>query len=113
MSIGFPDLFKIGLPSWYNKIKNKRSSKRSINYSQCNPESLKKINFLRPNQNPFYDDMEYKGSCFACDLGCSVSRSGYSCMNYSPYNNLIRRRSVTPLKYSKDESDKAKRYYRK
>ena len=106
-----------------NKIKNKRSSKRSINYSQCNPESLKKINFLRPNQNPFYDDMEYKGSCFACDLGCSVSRSGYSCMNYSPYNNRIKRKNVTPIKvinenwqnkkkhFNKKEIKKAKRYY--
>ena len=106
-----------------NKIKNKRSSKRSINYSQCNPESLKKINFLRPNQNPFYDDMEYKGSCFACDLGCSVSRSGYSCMNYSPYNNRIKRKNVTPIKvinenwqnkkkhFNKKEIKKEKRYY--
>ena len=102
-----------------NKIKNMRKNNKNnknnyrINYSECNPDSLKKINFIRPGENPFYDDLEYKSSCFACDLGCSVSRSGYSCMNYSPYNNLIRRRSVTPLKYSKDESDKAKRYYRK
>ena len=41
---------------------------------------------------------EYRGQCFACDVGCSISRSGYSPMNYSPYNNLIRRRDITPLK---------------
>ena len=40
---------------------------------------------------------KYKGTCFACDIGCSVSSSGYSPMNYSPYNNLIRRREVTPI----------------
>ena len=41
---------------------------------------------------------EYRGQCFACDVGCSISRSGYSPMNYSPYNNLIRRREITPLR---------------
>ena len=49
---------------------------------------------------------EYRGQCFACDVGCSVSRSGYSPMNYSPYNNLIRRRDITPLRNTeKDEYD--------
>ena len=76
--------------------RSKRDRDR-INYSECNPESLKKINFMRPYKNPYYDDNEYKVSCFACDLGCSVSRSGYSPMNFSPYNNLIRRRDITPV----------------
>ena len=30
------------------------------------------------------------GSCFACTLGCSVSRSGYSPMTYSPYDGKKR-----------------------
>ena len=30
------------------------------------------------------------GSCFACYFGCSVSRSGYSPMNYSPYDGRKR-----------------------
>ena len=37
------------------------------------------------------------GTCWACDVGCSVSTTGYSPMNFSPYNN-IRRRDVTPVK---------------
>ena len=61
-----------------------------MNYSQCSPDSLKKLSFIGHH--------EYRGSCFACDVGCSISRSGYSPMNYSPYNNLIRRREVTPLR---------------
>ena len=77
------------------KDKKKRGS---LNYSECNPDSLKKINFMRPYDNPFYDDSEYKVNCFACNLGCSVSKSGYSPMNFSPYNNLIRRRDITPLR---------------
>ena len=108
-----------------NKIKNRRKNKNEknyINYSECNPNSLKKINFIRPDKDPYYDDLEYKSKCFACDVGCSVSKSGYSCMNYSPYNNLIKRRNVTPIKiingnvkknkiYSRKEMKKGRRYY--
>ena len=72
-------------------LRNKRG-KGKLNYSECEPESIKKINFMGHN--------EYKGACFACDVGCSISRSGYSPMNYSPYNNLIKRREVTPIKNS-------------
>ena len=36
------------------------------------------------------------GSCFACDLGCSVSFSGYSPMTYSPYSKK-RRKSITDM----------------
>ena len=99
-----------------DKIKNKRKNKKErnvINYSECNPESLKKINFIRPYKNPFYDDIEYKGSCFACDVGCSVSKSGYSIMNYSPYNNLIRRRNTTPIKIVNDNDKRYKRNSKK
>ena len=67
-----------------------KRDKGKLNYSECSFNSLQKINFMKNN--------EYKGACFACDVGCSVSRSGYSPMNYSPYNNLIRRRESTPLK---------------
>ena len=73
-------------------IRDKRD-KGKFNYSQCSIDSLKKINFMR--------NSDYKGACFACDVGCSISRSGYSPMNYSPYNNLIRRRESTPLKNEK------------
>ena len=70
-------------------VKDKRDKGR-LNYSQCSPDSLKKLSFICHH--------EYRGACFACDVGCSVSRSGYSPMNYSPYNNLIRRRDITPLR---------------
>ena len=74
-----------------NNIRDKRDKGR-LNYSECSPDSLRKINFMGNN--------EYKGACFACDVGCSISSSGYSPMNYSPYNNQIRRRDITPLKNS-------------
>ena len=106
--------------AYYNKYKTKlknrkrnRKERDLITYSQCNPGSLKKINFLRPYKDPFYDDFEYKGNCFACDLGCSVSKSGYSCMNYSPYNNRIQRRNVTPIKVITGYAKKNKRHYKK
>ena len=99
-----------------NKIKNRRKNKRQkniINYSECNPDSIKKLNFIRPFKEPFYDDIEYKGTCFACDVGCCVSKSGYSTMNYSPYNNLIRRRSMTPIKIIDEYDNKNRRFKRK
>ena len=77
-------------------IRDKRE-KGKLNYSDCDPDSLKKVYFFAEN--------EYKNRCFACDLGCSVSRSGYSPMNYSPYNNMIRRREQTPLRYREKEYD--------
>ena len=97
------------------KLKQKRNKKvgNLITYSECNPESLKKINFLRPYKDPFYDDFEYKGTCFACYLGCSVSKSGYSCMNYSPYNNRIKRRNITPIKVINGFGKKNRKYIKK
>ena len=38
------------------------------------------------------------GNCWACELGCSVSTTGYSPMTFSPYKNTFRRRDVTPIK---------------
>ena len=98
-----------------NRLRNKRkingdnNMKEKMNYSECNPESLKKINFMRPNRNPFYDDNEYKVNCFACNLGCGVSKSGYSPMNFSPYNNRIRRRDITPIGRNIGRNKKSKK----
>ena len=79
------------------KIKNKtRNTKRdkmekgNLTFSQCDINSVKKIKYYKENN--------YKVTCFACDVGCSVSKTGYSNMKYSPYNNLIRRREETLTK---------------
>ena len=88
------------------RYRNKRD-KGKFTYSEINSEEVKKIDFLN-------NSAEYKGNCFACDVGCSVSKSGYSPMNYVPYNNIIRRREVTPLKnkrkISKYENDYENNY---
>ena len=40
----------------------------------------------------------YISSCFACALGCSVSKSGYSSMTYSPYFPMkMSRKEITEL----------------
>ena len=49
----------------------------------------------KENENSIYFP---DGSCWACDLGCSISLTGYSPMTYSPYNKNIKRRNVTPVK---------------
>jgi hypothetical protein len=48
------------------------------------------------------------GNCWACELGCSVSTTGYSPMTFSPYKNTFRRRDVTPMK----EGTKFEQYLR-
>ena len=66
-------------------------------YPKPNPNYQRKINY-KPIRDTNYNPKEYASSCFACDVGCSVSRSGYSPMTYSPFDNKLKRREVTPLK---------------
>ena len=81
-------------------LRDKRN-KGLFTYSEVDSEEVKKLQFLN-------NSAEYKGNCFACDVGCSVSRSGYSPMNYVPYNNLIRRREETPVNNGKKNKNKNK-----
>ena len=97
-------------PKTKNKKKGKKgkknnSSKKNIGqfdfssteYPRPNPSFQRKLNY-NPERSNRFDIKEYLSSCFACDLGCSVSRSGYSPMTYSPYNKKEKRRDLTPYK---------------
>ena len=70
---------------------------KSIKYPKPTPSFQRKLNILPERSNRFNPN-EYLSTCFACDLGCSVSRSGYSPMTYSPYNKKNKRRDITPYK---------------
>jgi len=72
-----------------NSVKKKYSftSKSSI---FNNILKLKNVNYNLRSKSV------HLGSCFACDLGCSVSFSGYSPMTYSPYSKR-RRKSITDM----------------
>ena len=72
-------------------------NKNEYKYPKPNQNYQRKLNY-KPISNTSYNQKEYSSSCFACDVGCAVSRSGYSPMTYSPYDNRIKRREVTPLK---------------
>ena len=74
----------------YRITRRDKMEKGNLTFDQCDINSVKKIKYYKENN--------YKVTCFACDVGCSVSKTGYSKMNYSPYNNLIRRREETPTK---------------
>lgn len=79
--------------------KDKREKGKFIYNDYKDDCSLKKINFFKsPHQ--YHDGNHNKLSCFACNIGCSISQTGYSQMSYSPYNNMIRRREFTPTNYS-------------
>ena len=66
-------------------------------YSFTNKSSI--FNNILKLKNVIYNlrsKSVHLGSCFACDLGCSVSFSGYSPMTYSPYSKK-RRKSITDM----------------
>ena len=123
--INIPNINKRALN--YHKIKpnNKKKNKNERINSNNNKEERKyefnddnKNDYAYPKPNPNYQrknnykpvlniknidmdkDKEYfsNSTCFACDVGCGVSRSGYSPMTYSPFDNSIKRRESTPLK---------------
>ena len=90
-----------------NHKNDKNTNKLILRERKCLEDKLKKSksNFCEYSsdsikKNKFYERKSIYRGCFACDLGCRISRSGYSTMSYSPYNNNIRRREKTPLKYN-------------
>ena len=111
---------------FYRNIKpNKKKNKNEkINNNINNNKDIRRFNdenkndyaYAYPRPNPNYQrkndykpvknvknldkDKEYfsNSTCFACDVGCGVSRSGYSPMTYSPFDNTFVRRESTPIK---------------
>ena len=101
----------------FNDINNNKETGKFNNNPFINENKSKKNNYVYPKPNPNYqrknnykpiintknnernnDNLYFSNTCFACDVGCGVSRSGYSPMTYSPYDNTIKRRDNTPLK---------------
>ena len=67
-------------------------NKKNFEYSLKNGNNKSFIN------NKKYNRDFLLSSCFACDIGCGISRTGYSPMTYSPFNNRIKRKEETPFK---------------
>lgn len=47
--------------------------------------------------NSDYNNDSLQGNCFACNVGCNISNSGYSPMTYSPYEIRKKRKAITPI----------------
>ena len=81
----------------------KQKSKSPPNKYYDNPRDFN-INMRTLNANHHiersYNNLSYnpEGNCWACDVYCSVSTTGYSPMTFSPYRNTIKRKDVTPVK---------------
>ena len=93
----------------YNEIperKNHSSSPTQKEIRQLSPSNpYNKLKNNRPrsgSKEKGYNKIQYypDGTCWACDVGCSVSTTGYSPMTFSPYVNTVKRRDVTPVKYN-------------
>ena len=52
-----------------------------------------------------YSNYKCLGRCFACEVGCNVSNSGYSAMTFWPYDvgNKRRRKAITPINKKKNK----------
>ena len=86
---------------------NNNLNEENFNQGELNEEKFKNENEIRRNkfnENKNYDSYEEnneefkEGNCWACNLGCSISQTGYSPMTYSPYRQGYKRREVTPIK---------------
>ena len=80
----------------FNNNLHNNDNNNEYKYPKPNPKYQRKLNY-KPIDNSSYNPKEYSGSCFACDVGCAVSITGYSPMTYSPFNNRIKRREETPI----------------
>jgi len=81
----------------------KQKSKSPPNKYYDNPKDFKvNMRTLNPNHHieKSFNNLSYnpEGNCWACDVFCSVSTTGYSPMTFSPYRNTFKRRDVTPVK---------------
>jgi hypothetical protein len=66
------------------------------------PKSLdnKRKNNLKNNKNKSYSPNNFhsESTCWACDVRCSVSSTGYSPMTFSPYDVTFKRKDITYVK---------------
>ncbi len=88
-----------------NNFNDNNNNNNYNNYQFLNEENYKN----KKEQNNYIQNLDKNdsdedsnnfkdGSCWACNLGCSVSQTGYSPMTYSPYKQGYKRKDVTPIK---------------
>ena len=88
----------------FSKHKSKNESFDNNKYAlqKIEPNYIKNTCGTKPRRKSKVDrhnvNNSFSGNCFACDVGCNISNTGYSSMTFSPYNPNHRRRSVTPLR---------------
>ena len=121
-----PSLNDINVNKFHPKKSNRNKRPKSSHSRTKSPKSPKSSSSTDIKKNPinikkvFTSDDSLRsrsgsktryfpnGNCWACELGCSVSTTGYSPMTFSPYKNTFRRRDVTPMK----EGTKFEQYLR-
>ena len=92
---------KIELETNDKNLKSKSPSEKNRNITLLNPYSRLLLNRTEPMKKASKKTINFEeGNCWACDIGCSISTTGYSPMTFSPYINTIKRRDVTPIKSS-------------
>lgn len=90
------------LSNYNNDNLSKAKVNNNIVYQSSPPMKNAYVTKTKPKTKKEYYhhhiNNSFSGNCFACEVGCNVSNTGYSPMTFSPYDPNIRRRNVTPLK---------------
>lgn len=85
-----------------HKSKNESFDNNKYSLQKIEPNYIKNTYNTKPRRKSKVDrhhaNNSFSGNCFACEVGCNISNTGYSSMTFSPYNPNHRRRSVTPLR---------------
>ena len=85
-----------------HKSKNESFDNNKYSLQKIEPNYIKNTYNTKPRHKSKVDrhhaNNSFSGNCFACEVGCNISNTGYSSMTFSPYNPNHRRRSVTPLR---------------
>ena len=85
-----------------HKSKNESFDNNKYSLQKIEPNYIKNTYNTKPRHKSKVDrhhaNNSFSGNCFACEVGCNISNTGYSSMTFSPYNPNHKRRSVTPLR---------------
>ena len=85
-------------PGYDEKKKDKRpKSYDNKKIGKLGKNKLKYPNYLKNKKDKSYSPNNFhtESTCWACDVHCSVSSTGYSPMTFSPYDVTYKRKNIT------------------
>ena len=100
------DLLLDNYNKWFMRLVNENENNGDRDKYEDEKRNVRKNCGIKVSQS--YSNYKCLGRCFACEVGCNVSNSGYSAMTFWPYDvrNKRKRKAITPINEKKN-----KRFY--